>query len=313
MGSLGGSSSKSSSKPLTPTQVQGYYNTLNSNSGGRLADFAANGTAPTAYDGIGAAGKVTAPTATATPVNYQPADITSQLSAPTLGAAAQVNYNALTPEQVTAAGGLGALQEQVARRQNAQTLAQYAADPTLTTFQRLRANQLENQDFSGTLDALAKEREAAITGLLSDQSKQQLTADLANQAATNQFGLTGAQMGLDYQKLLAGVLGDQQGRDLQAALANAAAANSTSQFNAQQQAGADQFNVATALTEAQRKYQAAAANAGLTSADLQALASIYFGGTGSTSSSSQSTPMFGGGDLINAATLGGLATGLISI
>lgn len=294
MGSLGGGSSKSESKPLTPAQLQGYYNTLNSNSGGRLADFAANGTPATAYQPIGDAGKVTAPTATTTPVQYTPTDITSRLSAPTLGSAAQVSYNALTPEQVTAAGGLGALREQVARRQNAQNLAQFAADPTLTTFQRLRANQLENQDFSGTLDALAKEREAAITGLLSDQSKQQLTADMANQAATNQFGLTGAQLGLDYQKLLAGTLGDQQARDLQVALANAAAANQTGQFNAQQQAAADQFNVGTALTEAQRQYAAQLANARLTREDLLALANIYFGGQGTQSSSSSNQGILSG-------------------
>lgn len=294
MGSLGGSSSKSSSKPLTPTQLQGYYNTLNSNSGGRLADFARAGTAPTAYTPVGDAGRVTAPQVNAAALNYQPADIAGRLSAPTLGAAERVGYNALTPEQVSAAGGLGALREQVARRQNAQSLAQFAADPSLTTFQRLRANQLENQDFAGTLDALALEREAAITGLLSDNAQRTLQADLANQSASNQFGLAGAQMGMDYQRLLAGVLGDQEGRTLQAALADQQATNQAGQFNAEQQAAAGQFNATTALTEAQRLYQAQLANAGLTREDMEALARIYFGGMGTQSTSKGSEGILSG-------------------
>lgn len=289
MGSLGGSSSKT--KPLSPAQVQAYYSNLNTNSGGRLADFALRGTQPTAYQGLGDAGRVSAPQATTAALGYQSADIAGQLQAPTLGPAAQVNYSALTPDQVTAAGGLGALREQAARRQNAQTLAQFAADPSLTTFQRLRANQMENQDFGGTLDALATEREAAITGLLSDQQARTLQADLANQQATNQASLASAQLGQDFQRLLAGTLGDQQARALQAALADQSAANQTSQFNATQQAAAQQFNIGTALTEAQRQYAAQAANAGLTRDDMETLARIYFGGAGSTQS--QSSGLFG--------------------
>lgn len=306
MGSLGGSSSKSSSKPLTPAQVQGYYNQLNTNTGGRLADFARAGTAPTTYTGPGAAGQVTAPQVNAAALDYSPTDISARLSAPTLGAAERVGYNALTPEQVTAAGGLGALREQVARRQNQQTLAQYAADPALTTFQRLRANQLENQDFGGTLDALAQEREAAITGLLSEQAQRTLQADLANQAASNQFGLAGAQMGLDFQRLLAGTLGDQDARALQAALANQQATNQAGQFNAEQLAQAGQFNATQASTEAQRQYAAQLANAGLTREDMEALARIYFGGQGQVQSQKQSTPLFSGGDLIDLGILAGI-------
>lgn len=289
MGSMGGSS-KSSSKPLKPKELQGYYDNLNANSGGRLADFASTGTQPTAYTPVGDAGRVTAPQAQATMLGYQQQDIAGRLQAPTLGPAAQVNYSALTPEQVTAAGGLGALREQVARRQNAQTLAQFAADPSLTTFQRLRANQLENQDFGGTLDALAAEREAAITGLLSEQAQRTLQADLANQQAS----LTGAQLGQDFQRLLAGTLGDQEARALQAALADQSAANQASQFNATQQAAAGQFNAATALTEAQRQYAAQLANAGLTRDDMEALARIYFGGAGSTSTSKTDNGLLSG-------------------
>lgn len=287
MGSMGGSS-KSSSKPLNPTQLQGYYTQLDANAGGRLADFARTGTQPTAYTPLGAAGQVSAPQATAQQVAYQPLDVGSVLSAPTLGAAERVSVDALTPERVTAMGGLGALREQVARRQSAQSLAQVAADPSLSTFQRLRANQLEAQDLGGTLDALAAEREAAITGLLTDQQGRQLQAALANQGAGNQFSLAGAQLGMDYQQLLASLTGDEQGRQLQAALANQGATNQTSQFNAQQQAQAQQFNVGTALTEAQRQYAAQVANAGLSREDLEALARMYFGGQGTVSSSSGS-------------------------
>ncbi len=309
MGSTGGSSSKS--KPLKPAQVQGYYDQFGSNTGGRLADFARSGTQPTPYTGIGAAGRVTAPQAQASNVGYQPLDFSTRLQAPTVAPAATVAYQGMTPEQVTALGGLGALREQQARRGSQQTLAQYAADPSLSTFQRFRADQLERQDLGSTLDALSGEREAAITQMLADQRAKTLTADLANQAAQNQTNQFGAGLGLDFQKLLGGLTGDEQGRVLQAALADQGAANQTSQFNAGQTAAADQFNVGTALTEAQRQYLANAANAGLSREDLQALASIFFGGMGNTQS--QSSPMFSGGDLINGATLGALATGLISV
>jgi hypothetical protein len=284
MGSLGGSSkSKSESKPLTPAQVQGYYNQLNTNSGGRLADFARNGTQPTQYTPVGAPERVTgasidyepldfreqlnaprvapaaqanyspvnrqvtAPKALGYGVNYTPYDYSALLQQPTVGAAAQasvspidapaavaaptaatreVGYTELTPEQATAVGGLGALREQQARRANSQTLAQYAADPGLSTFQRLRANQLEQQDFGATLDALAQEREAAIVQLLADQRARTLQADLANQAEVNR----GAQ------------------------------------FNATQQASADQFNVGAAL-DASKANQSNAQAVGLTNAN----------------------------------------------
>jgi hypothetical protein len=65
-------------------------------------------------------------------------------------------------------------------------------------------------------------------------------------------------------------------------------------FNAGQQATADQFNVGTALTEAQREYLAQVANAGLTSADMQALANIYFGGKGQVQSQSQNSGLLSG-------------------
>ena len=294
MASLGGSKSKSSTNPLTPTQVQGYYNQLNANTGGRLADFATTGTQPTAYQGIGAAGRVSAPRTTAAQAAYTPLNVGSMVSAPGSLTAARVGLNALTPEQVTAAGGLGALREQVARRQNAQTLAQYAADPSLTTFQRLRADQLQWQDFNSTLDALAAEREAAITGLLNDQQARQLQADLANQQATNQTGQFNVQAQQAYQQLLASLTGDEQARRLQAALANQQATNQTGQFNATQRAAAEQFNVGTALTEAQRQYAAQLANAGLSAADMEALARIYFGGAASESTSKSNAGMLSG-------------------
>jgi len=267
MGSAGGSSS--SAKPLKPAQVQGYYNQLNTDTGGRLADFALNGTQPTAYTPLGDAGRVTAPTANASTYNYQPVDYRSALNAPSVAPAAQVDfrgvnaqvsapqataslaaytpydyssllqqprvgaaaqaaltpvaapaavaaptaatrevgYQELTPEQAMAVGGLGALREQQARRSNAQTLAQYAADPGLSTFQHLRANQLENQDFGSTLDALNQEREAAIVQFMADQRAKTLQANLANQSEVNK----GAQ------------------------------------FNATQKGAADQFNVSRAL------------------------------------------------------------------
>ena len=299
MGSIGGSSSKS--KPLKPAQVQGYYDQLNTNTGGRLVDFAQNGTQPTAYTPLGDAGRVTAPTASASTVGYQPLDFSSRLQAPTVAPAATVAYQGLTPEQVQSMGGLGALREQQARRGSQQTLAQYAADPGLSTFQKFRADQLERQDLGGTLDALNQEREAQIAQYLAGQQDQTLRADLANQAAVNQTNQFGAGLGLDFQKLLGGLTGEEQGRTLQAQLADQSAQNQTSQFNAAQQAGADQFNVGTALTEAQRKYLADAANAGLTSSDMQALANIFFGGMGNTQT--QSTPMFSGSDLLSAGVL----------
>ena len=262
MGSVGGGSSKS--KPLKPKQVQGYYDQIDANTGGRLADFARTGTQPTAYTPLGSAGQVTAaqaaynpvdfssrltaptlapaaqvaynpvaaqvaaPQATASMATYTPYDYSQLLQQPRVGSAAQasltpiaapamvaaptaatreVGYQELTPEQAMAVGGLGALREQQARRASQQTLAQYAADPGLSTFQKFRADQLERQDLGSTLDALNQERESAIVQFLAGQRAKTLEADLANQAEVNR----GAQ------------------------------------FNATQQAAADQFNVGTAL------------------------------------------------------------------
>ena len=360
MGSLGGgskqktsntSTSTSTSAPLTPAQVQEYYTQLNANSGGRLADYAMNGTPATPYTPLGPAGQVTATQASFTPVDWS-----KQLTAPQVNAAGmtpvkapqvafsagtqpvaaslagaprEVAYNELTADQLTALGGLGALREAMARRESAQTLAQYAADPSLSVFQRLRANQLENQDLGGTLDALAAEREAAIAQLAGTQRVQTLAADLANQSAVNQgqqFNATQQQAAalanqdaaLKAQQINSQVALANQAAQLQAAMANATNAkdvaslqaqldmtyqqllgnltNSQSQmglqaalFNAGAVNEANQFNVGTALTEAQRQYLADLANAGLTAKDMQTLADIYFGGMGQTTTSTSSS------------------------
>lgn len=133
--------SESESKPLTPHQVQQYWNTIDANTGGRLGGWAAEGTQAT-------------------------------------------EYQKLTPEQILAVGGLGATQTAEVERMRQQGRQEVAADPSLSMFQRQRTNQLADQDVQARLNAIAKETEAAVSGLAGQENKLAYQADVANQQLT---------------------------------------------------------------------------------------------------------------------------------
>ena len=82
-----------------------------------------------------------------------------------------VTYKAPTNAQVKALGGLGATQKLDINRAQQQALDQLNADPSLSVFQKVRGEQLTNQDALQQRQALDKETEAAITALLQDRAK----------------------------------------------------------------------------------------------------------------------------------------------
>lgn len=200
-----------SSTPLTPEQVSGYFNALDtltggshtapgSDSAGRLSTFAMQGSPAVDYAGAGAAGRA------------QAAQIGDQTA------------------NIRALGGLGATQTAEVNRARQQAIEQIGADAGLDVTQKARSRQLSDNDYAARLAAIAKESEAAI----------------------GQAGLSTAATNAGFQQ--------------QANLANQSAA----------------------LEEARRRYAADVRNADLTKEDLMALAQIYFGGKGTTSTGSSS-------------------------
>lgn len=87
------------------------------------------------------------------------------------GGTKNVNYKGPTNAQVRAMGGLGATQKLDIRRAQQEALDQLGADPSLSAFQKVRGQQLTNQDALQQTQALDKETEAAITALLQDRAK----------------------------------------------------------------------------------------------------------------------------------------------
>jgi len=95
-----------------------------------------------------------------------------------------VEYQALTPSEVQAMGGLGATRTNTARTARAQAIQQIEADPTMTMEQRQRARQLTDQQYANELDSIAKETGAQITNLASQENARKYNADVANSKLT---------------------------------------------------------------------------------------------------------------------------------
>ena len=130
--SFGKSKSESSSAPLTPEQVQGYYDQLDTNTGGNLSQFAAADFAPVQLD-----------------------------------RAAFTPTAALTPAELSKIGGAGATRQLGLTRSRDNTFNRTRADPSLSVFQRNRSNQLTTDDFNDRSDAINKETEALLSQFLS--------------------------------------------------------------------------------------------------------------------------------------------------
>jgi hypothetical protein len=214
-GSFGTSSSKqksqSSSAPLNPDQVAGYFKKLDDQTGGsdiygsvevpvygkkarligtrteqrvigrnpgRLEQFAQQGTPSVDYQAVDPAG-------------YFDTDVT---------------YRPVSDEQLRNLGGAGATRELSARRARQQAIEELTADPSLTTFQRQRTRQLTDRDYSDALDAIGKETEAALTSAALEQALR----EQAGRAAT-----------ADQKQRQAAFLQTERGRQYDAAVRNA--------------------------------------------------------------------------------------------
>lgn len=96
-----------------------------------------------------------------------------------------VSYDAPTDAQIQSLGGLGATQRRDVQSARDQVIQQLTADPSLTTFQRLRSNQLTNQDAQSRLDAIDQETQAAITNAAMQRAQNKYNANVANAGLTS--------------------------------------------------------------------------------------------------------------------------------
>ena len=92
----------------------------------------------------------------------------------------EVDYQALTPEDLRSLGGAGASRELAAQRSHNQAMDQILSDPSLSVAQRQRATQLSDQDYADALDAIAAETEAALVDSASRERARSYEAELAN-------------------------------------------------------------------------------------------------------------------------------------
>lgn len=74
-------------------------------------------------------------------------------------------FTGLSPDQIKSLGGLGATRTNQITSERDRVNSDYGADSSLSVAQKLRAQQLNNNSANSNLDAIAKETEAAITGL----------------------------------------------------------------------------------------------------------------------------------------------------
>jgi hypothetical protein len=91
-----------------------------------------------------------------------------------------VPYRSLQPEQVSSLGGLGATQRTNLERQFDDALSRNRANPSLSLFQRQRADQLTTRDFVGQQRSLDEEIEAAIVALTQEERRREYQAAIAN-------------------------------------------------------------------------------------------------------------------------------------
>lgn len=198
-------SQASSSAPLTPEQLRGYFSEVDDISGGRLGEYAKTGTDATDYRGFALAGE----------------------SADGRPAIETASYQQLTPDQLRGLGGAGETRRAAIERSRDRAREEIAADPSLSVSQRFRARQLTDEGAGTDLDAVNRETEALLTQLAGGERQQSFAADAARAEAINRIS----------------------------------------------------------SDELSRRYQAELAKAGLTAADLDQLAQIFYGGKGQTSTS----------------------------
>ncbi len=98
------------------------------------------------------------------------------------GGTPDVDFRGLSTQQIRNLGGAGATRELKAQEANDQALEQIDSDPSLSVFQKQRARQLNNDSYRSSLDAIAKETEAALS--------QQANSDNINRFQSDQINST---------------------------------------------------------------------------------------------------------------------------
>lgn len=158
------SRTRSDARGINPDELTEYFTRQNELSGGRLNQFAKQGTGETEYGGA----------------NFTNA-----------------NYTAARPRDIKALGGLGATQLSSIATERQQGRQETAADPSLSIFQRQRSNQLSEQDLDARADAIRKETEAQIGALAAGEAARK-TGFSADQAA-RRTGFSADEAGRKYQ------------------------------------------------------------------------------------------------------------------
>lgn len=91
-----------------------------------------------------------------------------------------VKYTPVTNAQIRALGGLGATERRDVNAALDRNLAEIDADPSLSTFQRVRGNQLAVDDARTQNQAISKEVEAAIANLANERAKTRTDVGFQN-------------------------------------------------------------------------------------------------------------------------------------
>lgn len=259
------STPKSTSKPLSPDQVAGYFNQIDTLTGGsHVAPTTTRVWVPDAPGTAGESGGLvpwlggegeTAPAGHYETRTTAGSDTAGRLSAFATQGTPAVAYQGAGPGGVARAaqigdqaaairalGGYGSTQAQQQARARRDALAQISADAGLDVTQKARSRQLTDNDYADRLAAIARESEAQI--------------------AQGQLGVASANAGFQQQTNLA--------------------------------------NQQAALAEARQRYAADVANAQLPRQDMESLAKIFFGGQGQSQASGGTSTNF---DAATAASL----------
>ncbi len=175
--SVGKTSSKSSSKPLKPDEVAGYFGKLDELTGGTPGGrtWVEDGGTTTSRQLVdGAFVKTEVPSGHWENTQGQP----GRLSTFAQQGTPAVDYQALTQEDIKALGGLGATRMSQVDEARRQAAAELAADPSMTLYQRQRATQMNNRDTNDRMDAILKETEAAIATMAQEEARRQYESDV---------------------------------------------------------------------------------------------------------------------------------------
>lgn len=99
---------------------------------------------------------------------------------------AEVDYQGLTPEQLRAVGGAGATRLLAVDRAYGDREEQLGSDPSMTLLQRNYARGLNTREATASRDAVNKEVEAALAGVMQEEAKRRYDAGVRNANLTRE-------------------------------------------------------------------------------------------------------------------------------